>query len=328
MNYRNIKLTFNPFKEHQISTNVRLVIRDDIKEEFHIIKEVQAKEIIYLNTTDFDSHDYYRYKYQIKDEENGKWVDHTSYNSIVEEQTSDENIKYLYFHHYDSPLLIIVFQALNKTPSYNYIKHLKNIPISKLYIKDDLGPDPTNATYYLGQNKSLKIAEGANKLIEKYRSLNSLDKNKVVCAGSSKGGFASIFQVYFGGYGYAIAGGPQIYLGEYLRKNLKKETNMLSVIYNYLTGTFSDVEKGYLNNILPNLVERKGELVSPYVHIHVGDEEPHYKNHVKPFYDYVSSLGKNDIILNTENYSEHSELATHYPIFLQKQMEQIYETHK
>ncbi|WP_226618611.1 heparinase II/III family protein [Cytobacillus firmus] len=315
-----LRFKFNPLKELNLNESVRLVIQDWKAEQFHTVQVLEPKEQITLDEDDFDQHLYYRFKYQVKRDE--KWEDFTRYKNLPERETED-GIKYLYYHYPNSPGLIVIFQALASTPGYNYVRTLKDVPVSKLYIKDEYGPDPTNASYYLGKNKSFTIAESTSKLIESIRQHNKVSKESVICAGSSKGGFASIYQAYLNGYGYAVAGGPQIYLGNYLGKSLGNPKSVLAPIYTFITGSSTDNEIQWANSILPELIKEKKDAPCPQLDIHVGKDEPHYKNHVLPFYNFLQEIGGQKVKLDLGDYDNHDELATYFPLFLSEKINHI-----
>ncbi|MBS4204785.1 heparinase II/III family protein [Lederbergia citrea] len=315
-----LKIKFNPYNELNLNEAVRLIIHDWKDGETHTDEVIPPGKELELTETDFKQHLYYRYKYQV--EKDGKWEDLTRYKHLPERET-EEGIKYLYYHHPNSSALIVIFQALASIPGYNYVRTLKDLPVSKLYIKDEYGPDPTKASYYLGENKKFDIATNTSKLIEDIRNYNNLPKRKVICAGSSKGGFASIYQAYLNGYGYVVAGGPQIYLGDYLGKSLGNPKSVLAPIYTFITGNTMADDKKWANNILPNLIKSNYQRVTPQLNIHVGKEEPHYKNHVLPFYEYLQEIGGQNIELDLGDYNDHDELAIHFPGFLSKKVNKI-----
>ena len=66
---------------------------------------------------------------------------------------NDTRLKYLIYKG-NSDVLIVSFSAYNKEKAlYNYIRTLKNIDASKLYIKDDFSKNK-KGSYYLGEKGS------------------------------------------------------------------------------------------------------------------------------------------------------------------------------
>lgn len=325
MNLTEHNFEFNPSKEFGVAQEYRLVIYDSIKECFSKIVVIPIGKEVVFNQDEFDTHLFYKFKYQIKSE--GKWKDFSKYKPLSIEKADENGIKYMYYHQPKSTYLIIVFQALNKIPSYNYVGTLKNIKLSKLYIKDDYGYEPTKATYYLGKNKDFSISRNVVKLIEKVRNYNNLDKRKVILTGSSKGGFAAIYHSFLGEYGYAIAGGPQLYLGKYLGENLKSTNSIKPPIFKYITGDLNESDIKWADSILANLVEKKvskNPRKSPKMYIHVGAEEPHYREHVQPFISLLKSFNlSHKIDLDLGNYNSHEDLARYFPAFLAERIKTI-----
>lgn len=325
INVNNKTFTFNPSKEINVLDETRVVFYDMVKSCFSRIEVIPPFGQFEISKNDFDSHMQYKFKYQIKKDK--KWQDFTKYNYLPLEQRTSDGLKYIYYHEENSPYLVVVFQALNKVPSYNYINTLAKVPLSKLYIKDDYGLEPTHATYYLGQNKSFDIATKVNNLINEARIYNKIDAAKVICAGSSKGGFAAIYHSILGDFGYCIAGGPQIFLGKYLGKNLANTTSsVLTPIFNYLTGGLDEYDKEWADNIIPNLLNEKigkGKNQLPNTFIHVGKEEPHYYDHVLPLYNMVLERKLKNMHLDLGDYDKHEELARFFPVFLKKMVLEI-----
>ncbi|MEN8701820.1 hypothetical protein [Bacillus infantis] len=317
---------FAPHEEAGVQEEIRFVLKDFRRGEFALLKVLEPGERLTLSREELGGHLNYKYKYQTRSE--GKWADITKYQYLPMEAVSEEGLKYIYFHEENSPFLIVVFQAMAKTPGYNYIKTLDEFPVSKLFIKDDYGPGPTGATYYLGEAKNLTIAHKVQALIERVRTHNGLDKEKVICAGSSKGGYASIFHSFLGEYGFAVAGGPQIYLGDYLGKNLKNLESVSTPVFQYITGGLSEGDKRWANELMVDMIVKKLENSQscPRIMIHVGKGEPHYEAHVKPFSDFLAARGYKNLELDLGNYDTHKELAAHFPIFLQQKIRQITRT--
>ncbi|MEF7562421.1 hypothetical protein V4V35_05415 [Bacillus infantis] len=317
---------FAPHEEAGVQDEIRFVLKDFRKGEFALLKVLDPGERLVLSREELSGHLNYKYKYQTRSE--GKWADITKYQYLPMETISEEGLKYIYLHEENSPFLIVVFQAMAKTPGYNYIKTLDEFPVSKLFIKDDYGPDPTGATYYLGEAKNLTIASKVQDLIERIRFHNRLEKDRVICAGSSKGGYASIFHSFLGGYGFAVAGGPQIYLGDYLGKNLKNLESVSTPVFQYITGGLSEEDKSWANELMTGMIADKlaASMTRPQIMIHVGKGEPHYEAHVRPFSEFLAAKGYEYFELDLGNYDTHKELAMHFPIFLQEKVRQIIRT--
>jgi accessory secretory protein Asp2 len=312
---------FNPYKEHRIESPVRLVIYNNKKEKFDLLHVLDIEEAYSLSLGELESHLDYKYKYQIMDESSKRWVDHIKYARLLPEAQTEEGIKYLFYPNRNSDKLIVVFQAINTTPSYNYIKTIKDETINRLYIKDDYGEDEaTKSSYYLGKNKTMNIFHATQKLINSVVTELNIEKVNVIFAGSSKGGFASIYHGYHFGCGYILAGGPQILLGNYLGH--KSEKSILPPIFHYLAGEVNEENKKWANDLMLNCL-KQAKNPFPKTIVHVGRGEPHYKDHVLPFVELTNKLEINNVELDVENYNTHEELATFFPIFLQQKVNEI-----
>lgn len=326
MSINDIKLEFSPFEEHNINYPVRLVIKNEVTKEFTHIKVLKEKEAYKLDKNKLDTHLLYRYKYQVKEKD--KWVDHIEYNSIIQERENSKGIKYMYFPNDQSDFLIVIFQGIkdiNRKSYYNYIKTLYDVNAPRLYIKDDYGTDKsTQSSYYLGPNKQFIIAEKVIELIEEFREKLGIDKKNIICAGSSKGGFAALYFSFRGKYGYAISGGPQIMLGDYLSKGKldgHEEKSILPPILRYLCNEITYENIDWANNVLFNEIENSRH--NPIIYLHVGENEPHYKNHVRHFLNFTEERSLKNIHIDLANYNTHKELAKHFPNFLIKSIDTI-----
>lgn len=307
----------------------RLVFFDIVKEEFCRFILIEPFSSLKINLEDFDSHFLYKYKFQIK--QGTKWVDHIPYQNIIREQENKDGIRYLYFPGEKSKSLVIVFQGIkdvNRKTYYNYIKTLKDIKAPKIYIKDDYGSDlKTRTSYYLGPNKTFTIAKNVLHLIENFREKLDVDKKNVICCGSSKGGFASIYFGFMGEYGHVVAGGPQILIGNYLSKGKvdgHEKNSILPPILEYLCGSITIKDIEWANNILFNRIKSSNNLNNrPYIKIHVGEKEPHYQHHVVPLLEYLERIQYENIDIDLGDYDTHKDLAKYFPSFLEAQIKNI-----
>lgn len=138
----------------------------------------------------------------------------------IKEKTYYSNgtrLKYLFYKR-NSNILVVCFSAYNKDKAvYNYVRSLKNFDVSRLYIKDDFGPNGTGS-YYLGENAKGNVEKAVIELIKKKTPSNSNGRPVVVFVGSSKGGYAALnFSVEFEN-SYAVVGAPQYKLGSHLNE--------------------------------------------------------------------------------------------------------------
>lgn len=318
LNYNRI-FTFKPFEERGLDGQVRLVIYDNEKSDFAVIEKINPKETIDISYDKLDKHMNYKFKYQTLDE--GKWKDEGKYSRLLPESITDEGIKYLLFPNEESNKLVVVFQAINTKQAYNYVKTIKDEPVNRLYIKDEYGEDPTTkSSYYLGKRKGMEVFNATQKLISEVVDYLGVNKENVIFAGSSKGGYAALFQGYHFGAGHIIPGGPQILLGDYLGQTSEK--SIRPPIFRSIVGEVNEENKQWANLLMYNALKNASKPY-PKTLIHIGGGEPHYKEHVVPFMNWVEELGIENVELDIQDYDTHEELATYYPIFLKEQIKKF-----
>ena len=222
--------------------------------------------------------------------------------------SSERNVKYLFKKatNYDSDKLVIVFSALGKTPVYNYVRTLEGIDINQLFILDDYGK---RGSYYLGQMPEYIVEKSVVSLIEYILKTNKIDRKNVMCAGSSKGGWAAIFFAIKLKLRYVVVAEPQIKIAKYLI-----DYNAFDVLET-ITGKSEMCEEEIieLNSLLYKLVEKNDNI--PQIVIHAGKETYFFKYHVDEFVKKLQNQGK-EVTLCLENYSKHKELINYYPDLL------------
>lgn len=314
-----IELVFDPLKEKNISEDVRLVIKNFKTNKIELLKIIPRTTQFVLDTTDFETHWRYRYRYEKKgyDEYTGEeiWVQFTDYQSLYPEKKTEDGLKYLLYQNPESKYLAVVFQAMVAPPSYNYVNSLTKSDINRLYIKDDYGTEEkTKCTYYLGQENNFNIDKATQNLISTIINDLNIDKCNTIFIGSSKGGFASIYHGYKFGAGYILPAGPQVLLGDYLVKpNGKSE--MHNNIFRSIFGDINDTKKEMANNLMKNVL-MNAEKPFPKTNIHIGYWEPHFKKHVVPFMEMANDLGIDNISLHVKDYKSHSGIVEYYRDFL------------
>lgn len=324
-----VKIIFNPYEDSNINEYTRLVIRDKEAETFVLRQPINEGETFVLDSGILKSHWNYRFKFQVrrKDEKSGelRWSDITNYKRLYPERTGTSGLKYLLYKKPKSRKLLVVFQAINKNPTYNYVGLLKDENVHKLYIKDVYGEEViTKTSYYLSYNTKFDVENSVVKLIEKVLSEVGLDIKDVIFSGSSKGGFAALYYAYKLGAGHVIAGGPQILLGNYLSKGHEEQT-IGKNIFNSMFGEINKKNINTANAILPDLLNRTNYR-NVDVNIHVGYWEPHFKDHIEPFMKFAAENQIKNITLHMDDYDTHSGLATYFPPFFKKTVQEISDT--
>jgi hypothetical protein len=67
------------------------------------------------------------YKFKIQTKSVGRWVDRVNYARLLPESETEEGIKYLFYPSKGSDKLLVVFQAINRKPGYNYVRTLSGV---------------------------------------------------------------------------------------------------------------------------------------------------------------------------------------------------------
>ena len=310
---------FRPLQDFSINEPTRLVIYDNRASTFALIEELSAGKEFCLSLERLEEHLDYKFKIQTKS--GVRWADRVKYARLLPESETKDGIKYLFYPRNGSDKLVVVFQAINRKPGYNYIKTLSGVYANRLYIKDEYGGDEeTRSSYYLGKGRSFDIADKVQRLIVELTSSLKIERSGCIFAGSSKGGFAALYHGYRFGAGHILPGGPQVLLGNFL--NSQSEESVHPPILNHIAGGLDDESVAWANRILHEVILL---ATAPYPHteIHVGHREPHYHEHVLPFLEMVKRATIPNVAVDLGDYCTHAELATHYPGFLRDRVESI-----
>ena len=231
-----------------------------------------------------------------------------SYNNV--------RLKYIYKKNKKSKVLIVVFSACTRKgikARYNYMRTLKKIEDNKLFILDDFGEDKRGA-YYLGKNLDNSIEKACVKLIEKIMKEQKIEK--IICVGSSKGGWAAInIGLNFENVNFII-GAPQYLLGNYLK------SPYLVKCREYVMGDIDDEKIEYLNQYLRKKIAMK--INQSVFYLHYSNMEHTYEDHVKYL---ISDIKQYDykLIEEKKDYKNHDEVALYFPDFLVNSINKIIE---
>ncbi|WP_146552479.1 Two component regulator three Y domain-containing protein [Rummeliibacillus sp. SL167] len=221
----------------------------------------------------------------------------------------EKSIHYLFQKSYaKTNSLVVIFSAFptkKKQPTYNFIRTLSGIDCNKLFILDDFG---SRASYYLCEKKDFAIERSVRSLIDFIIKENNI--NFVISCGSSKGGYAALYYGIKYGFDHIIAASPQYFLGDYLLE----QTNSQDVT-DFMSGSSGEEDHQFLNEIMPKMIEETQN--KPNIFIHLGKEEPHYENHVKPL---LTKLDEKHIPydLDLGDYSKHSDVGKYFPTILRE----------
>lgn len=220
---------------------------------------------------------------------------------------NDTRLKYL-FYKGNSDVLIVSFSAYNKEKAlYNYIRTLKNIDASKLYIKDDFSKNK-KGSYYLGEKGKHNVEGTVCELIQHYvEKLGFNNESRLIFVGSSKGGYAAInFGLEFDN-SYIISGAPQYFLGTHL--NEPYFYDMLEDI----VGERTEANIQSLDNHIRNKIQKLHH--NSHVFLQYSNKEPIYETQIKHL---VEDLSNSDIKCEfcELDYPEHADVHKYFPQYL------------
>lgn len=230
-----------------------------------------------------------------------------------------QQIKYVFIPTIDCDYLVVGFSGfapVGSPPKYNYLRTLENVEVNKLFILDDQGE---RGSYYLGKNRVFDVEESVLSLIISIADKYNIKHKNIICCGSSKGGYASL---YFGikyGFGHIIAGAPQTYLGNYLKKMSNTATTL-----EFIAGDKTEENVHFLNKLLYDVVDNVKKI--PNTYIQVGNGDHHYKGHVLPFVDYLKKRGF-ECVLDVCNNNNHGDVSFYKEFLLDKLIEIIPNLH-
>ncbi len=222
-----------------------------------------------------------------------------------------EKIHYLYYppKRKDKKVLIVVLQALHKDgPRYNYLATLSGVRAGRLYIKDDFFGK--SGDYYLGRNGKFNIEADVRSLIDS--ALKWSGAEKLIFAGSSKGGYSAInFAMDYPGSAF-IAGGAQYRLGSYMPITGAFRDAVGDIVGEPVTQEKLDA----LDRRLEGKIREHGhEGHNGYVHYSVNDGA--YIQHGKELVEDMEEAGI-CLSMDMKDYEGHSQMRFFFPEYLRK----------
>lgn len=228
---------------------------------------------------------------------------------------SAQKIKYLFQPaETKTDFLVIIFSAFNpkgSPPAYNYIRTIQNLDVNKLFILDDQGE---RGCYYLGNNRLFDVESSVVSLITFIANQRNIPHKNIICCGSSKGGYASLYYGIKYGFGHVIVGAPQTYLGDYLQFAQEYPT------LKFIAGDNTRESISFLNNLLYDIVKNTNKV--PDITIHVGSGDHHYKGHVLPFKEHLQKYGF-DCLLDIKDYKDHGDVTYFQKLLVDKLIELV-----
>ena len=111
-------------------------------------------------------------------------------------------------------------------------------------------------------------------------------------------------------------------LGNFL--NSKSPGSLHPPILTYLAGDLSADSVAWTSLARSSSRRAAAQPPTPKVVLHVGEHEPHYREHVRPLLDFLVARGlPPPALLDLGNYKTHAELDVHFPQFFQQQVDRI-----
>lgn len=218
---------------------------------------------------------------------------------------------------YNTDYLIIVFSGFSPITAanqyrYNYVRTLRRVDAHKLFILDKDGP---RGSYYLGKEMSFDFEQSVSELIHDTIDRLKVDKEKVITAGTSKGGSAAIYYALKYKLGQAIAGAPQTKIADYITRYAEETAA-------HVIGETSKEEKIKQLNalIVDELANNNETLLTILGSVH----DKQYPDHIVPFVEGMEKRNHPYTLLLDENIKSHGDIAKHYPDFIvNKLLDQI-----
>ena len=231
-------------------------------------------------------------------------------------KSDDVTLKYILKKNPDSKNLIVIFSSCTRRgikARYNYMRTLAKTDANKLFILDDFAADH-RGSYYLGFNQTYSEEKATVNLINHIKK--TLGINKLICCGSSKGGYSAInFGLQYEDC-YIIAGGPQYYLGQYLLKSQNTEC------LEHIVGQVNADKIHKLDVRLKERIEEKKYGNKQKIFLHFSDKEHTYEEHIKDLLECLRESGYN-VDCDIADYKDHSEISYYFPDFLVNTLHKI-----
>ena len=231
-------------------------------------------------------------------------------------KNGDVTLKYILKKNSDSKDLIVVFSSCTRRgikARYNYMRTLAKINANKLFILDDFAADK-RGSYYLGKNFTFSEEETTVNLINSI--INSIGTTKLICCGSSKGGYSALnFGLKYPD-SFIIAGGPQYYLGQYLVGSHNTEC------LEHILGQVTDEKISKLDERLKENIREKKYGNKQKIYLHFSDKEHTYEEHIKDLIQELRGCGYN-IDCDIADYTNHSDISYFFPDYLIKTVQKV-----
>lgn len=226
-------------------------------------------------------------------------------------QAEGTRLKYIFKKSKSSNDLIVVFSSCTRPglkARYNYMRTLSGVKANQLFILDDFAADK-RGSYYLGKDFSFNEERATLSLIKHF--IDSVNAEKTICVGSSKGGYAALNFGLQIDNSFIIAGAPQYYLSTYLHDSSNMDC------YYHIVGEDTPEKGKMLDEYLQKRIHEAGKKRSQKIYLHYSDKEHVYFEHIQFM---LKELETNGFIpeCDVASYTNHSDVSYYFPDFLVK----------
>ncbi|WP_336707793.1 heparinase II/III domain-containing protein [Oerskovia sp. USHLN155] len=210
--------------------------------------------------------------------------------------------------------LAVIFSAIGEVGdfTYNYRRPLEGSSIARLHVLDDFGEQ---GAYYYSQNRDTSIYNSVQALIARSGDLYSIGRERVLTAGSSKGGTAALIHGLGYSAGRIIVGAPQTRIGTFTE-------NVHPNILQYISGGTGPGDRLWADEVL--VKQLRNGLRSTAISIVVGTADHHLANHVAPFIADASGLGYRVNSLEIDG-AKHEDVGHPFGQFLRSSVDAHYD---
>ena len=216
----------------------------------------------------------------------------------------------------NSPNLIVVFSAFTRKglrARYNYVRTLKNVKHSRLFILDDFGDDGRGA-YYVGHDMQFDEERATVELIRYIQK--KVRAERILFCGSSKGGWAALnIGLQFPGADMII-GGPQYFLGRYLIDSDNQDA------LRHIAGRVTEEKVGILDGYLEKRIRNNPYKESQGIYLHYSDQEHTWREHIQFSRKTLEEEGYY-LEENVAHYANHSDISYYFPEYLRGTVEKL-----
>ncbi len=221
-------------------------------------------------------------------------------------------LKYMYFPMEQRKpnaknILLVMFQGCHdKEARYNYVRTCSALNVHRLFIKDDFAPNG-RGSYYIGEKGQYNVERLVHSMVQSY--ITKLKPEKVLFAGSSKGGYGAINCGIEFEHAIMIPGAPQYRLGTYLDKPANRP-NLIDIIGEYTPENIANLDVRLEQKIKEN---RLAETQTCY--LHYSNVEHTYEKHIRALREDLIASG---MVFHEDiaDYPEHSDVGKYYPAYL------------